>query len=152
MILKRLSVGAGQTATDVEQAIDDVDRAFRNSVTLDDRYDVSQALKEAVAEHNAPGWSEAQGSCVMVATVEHAECFIRALPPEVASPEVGVDANARLVFEWYGDKSNAVAVSIDESAMIYFAAVVDGQARHSRSFFCGEIPAALLSMIEEVRG
>lgn len=76
--------------------------------------------------------------------------FLASLPPEVAQPDVSVDPDGEVSFDWAaGD--DLFSISLGPSGRLTYAADIDGDTRSGVSFFGGSVPEDVLAVIGRFR-
>ncbi len=105
-------------------------------------------LAEECAEEDWDGY----GACaVHPVSVANAESFIRALPERLELPELSIDPDGAIAFDWIPDRSRTLTLSIDASNRLAYA-WIDGTDRGHAAvkFENGILPTRILSEIEKI--
>ncbi len=84
-----------------------------------------------------------------LATYERAMKFLLALPPAVKPPELSVDPDGEIAFDWdAGD--NMLSISLNASGGISYAAHIDGRRLSGPAFFGGGgLPQEIVDVIAQ---
>src|SRR5437867_9085858 len=72
------------------------------------------SLQDAVQEASTDNWDGYGGKRVTQGTFRNAVSFLRSLPTAVPGPEVSVQPDGEIAFEWSGRPGRAFSVSIGE--------------------------------------
>jgi hypothetical protein len=81
-----------------------------------------------------------------LATYERAMMFLESLPAEFKPPELSVDPDGEIAFDWMaGD--DVFSVSLNASGQISYAAEIGGKLSSGPAFFGGILPEEILAML-----
>jgi hypothetical protein len=81
-------------------------------------------------------------------TLEQALSFIMSLPSWLPAPDVGVDNDGDITFEWYSGPYKTITVAIDAEGKLNYAVLFSqGINRHGTDFFADGIPKDILQAI-----
>jgi hypothetical protein len=88
---------------------------------------------------------------VSPSVIERAVNFIRALPPDLALPDVGADPDGSIAFDWIVTRARVFSVSVGATNRLAFA-WIDGTDRgHGVERFDGDaVPSRVLAGIREI--
>ncbi len=113
--------------------------------------DCYYALATIVSECGIQGWDGHDSEPVLPETYHHACCLVRALPPGVPAPSVGIEADGHITLEWYRNPSRVLSVSVSPDGLLHYAALLGAaRRRNGTEPFLGSVPDAILSAIREV--
>lgn len=77
--------------------------------------------------------------------------FLCALPTTLPSPEVSVDPDGEISFEWLHDRDRMLSVSANPNGRLSFAASIrPGISNHGTELFDDRIPQQLISLLERM--
>lgn len=76
--------------------------------------------------------------------------FAYVLPSDVRLPEMSIDPDGDVAFDWGGD-SGIVSVSVGPTGRIVYAAELGGEPTSGTSQFAGEVPASLRASLAAFR-
>ncbi len=103
----------------------------------------SSIENELLALANAHGMMQASNG---LATYERAMTFLASLPVELVSPELSMDPDGEIAFDWMaGD--DVLSVSLNATGQISYAAEIDGEFSSGPAFFGGTLPEEILAML-----
>ena len=111
---------------------------------------------EGIAEQcAAPGWDGYGASAVAPETAAQARAFADAIPSHLPAPEIGVEPDGAITFEWYRTPRQMLSVSVDSSGALHYAALIGTDAIAGTETFHGTMPRKLIDLIarlEEMGG
>ena len=77
---------------------------------------------------------------------ERATAFLRALPRDFAKPDVSVDPDGEIAFDWR-EGGDLYSVSLGANGRLSCAGLLDGVSSSSTEFFGGTVPAAVVEVV-----
>ena len=104
---------------------------------------VATAVIEAAREASRPNWDGQGGLPVTQGAVAQALAFLDVLPSTLSKPEVTVDPDGELSFEWYFGPRRALTASINASGRISFAALIGPRRFHGTDYLLDALPEPL---------
>ena len=122
----------------------------------------------SVIHHKLSGWSERQqtitalsvlnqpqalGSDVLAdcSTISLANRFLAALPVDLAEPEIGIDPDGEVSFDWFGPAGRNFSVSLrDDGRVAYAGAFGPGKTTYGTDIFIDEIPAEIMDAVRKL--
>ena len=112
--------------------------------------DLFHDLGQLAIECERPGWDGDGADPVLPSTIDQAVRLLRALPPGMSRPTLGVEPDGQITFEWYTSPKQVLSVSVCSDGNLYFAALL-GAARHfGREPFFGDMPDEILRLVHRV--
>lgn len=110
-----------------------------------------RALKSRHAHENWDGYGALP---LYPANLVSGEAFIRALPDRLPLPEVSVDPDGGLSFDWVPGKSKTFTVSVNEGDRISYAWIDGSDRGHAavKADAGGRLPDRLVAEIERIAG
>lgn len=112
--------------------------APRTSVKVDASRTLAQTLVSAVAEYARDGHRLPSPE-----TVRRAFEFARALPADMPLPDVIIESDGEIGFDWDYDLRRVLSVSVGEGPMLRFATLIGAEPIHGRVPFAGALPHTL---------
>jgi hypothetical protein len=97
-----------------------------------------------------PGWDGNQAKVVSEATYTHARDFLNALPLGIEPPSVGAEPDGCLTFEWSRSPRRAISISISESNVLDYAALIGIRKAFGSEPFYRALPQSIYTLISEV--
>jgi len=127
--------------------------AFRHSVLLGERYDrAMEALRDAYEEALTSGWDGYRARPVDSFSYIHALSFVSALPSTVPLPEVAVDPDGEVEFEWFRSPRWLFTVSVGRSGNLSYAGLFGGNKVHGVEQFSEGLPEAIVQNLRRILG
>lgn len=129
-----------------------IEQNYELSIALYDyKARLLQSLYEFAKECSDDNWDDYDASAVSEATVANAEKFIRALPDSLEMPELSVDPDGSISFDWIPDSTRTFTLSVSGSNRLAYA-WIDGLDRgHATARFeNGAIPDRVLTEIKTI--
>jgi hypothetical protein len=81
-------------------------------------------LREIEKDCALPGWDGEKAVPVAGIVVEHAKLIVNSIPFTVVSPELSPQSNGKIAFEWYGDPSHQLLLSIGGTSDVGYSALL----------------------------
>lgn len=103
----------------------------------------SRAIDDLTKVANSHGMLQ---TFIGLATYERAVQFLTALPLDVTAPELSVDPDGEIAFDWIAGE-NMLSISLNASGQISFAADIEGSLSSGPAFFGGVLPRNILSVV-----
>ena len=95
---------------------------FRNSMTLGEPKRVAQqALDAACIAAQEDNWDGMGSARVAPSTHAYANQFLRILPDDLSAPEISVDTDGEVLFEWGRSPRQIFSVSVGRDGTLTFA-------------------------------
>ena len=130
----------------------DIWKQLRESFELSSRDTLIGAkLEHAQAQAALPNWDGYGAAPVNAMSIEYAKRFLLLLPPASPMPEVEVDPDGEISFDWFGPNKSELTISFSPLGMISYS-VLFGEVGydHGQKLFEDEIPKDLIQKIKEV--
>ena len=126
-----------------------VDRVERSDALFGGKTVVISALWRLAQSHAEAGWDGGEATPVDRLAISRAVAFIRALPDECETPEVGVDPDGSISLDWLPSRHRMLSLSIAAGSDRIAYAWLDGTDRgHAVAKFDRNIvPARLIQAI-----
>ncbi len=100
-------------------------------------------IEEVFADCSTPNWDGYGADPVDVMTYATAVEFLMLLPMGIPAPEISVDPDGDIAFEWSRDRDTIFSVSVGSQRMLVYAARFGWATTHGTEPFEGEIPLAI---------
>jgi len=105
--------------------------------------DVYRDLLDACAECLDDNWDGEGSVAVKEKTICFAADFILALPENIETPEIAIDPDGEIDFEWYGGKGDCLNVCVNVSGRLAYANFFNGNGDHGVENKGKEIPESI---------
>lgn len=114
------------------------------------REECLKSLLEAYEEASAIGWDGYDARSAQPAAVINAYSFIDALPSNVSMPEVSIDPDGEISFDWIGGARRRFSISLGARNVISYAGLFGSDKVAGSERFQGALPRALVDHIKRV--
>lgn len=108
------------------------------------------ALEHAYQSANASNWDGYGADAVKEHVRSEAERFLELLPSDLAMPEVSVDPDGDMSFEWLKSRRYVFSVSLSGNNKIVFAGICGGNDIHGTESFGDTIPSIIIDAIRRL--
>ncbi|HLF89550.1 MAG TPA: hypothetical protein VI451_11425 [Anaerolineales bacterium] len=129
-----------------------VEHLFKNETFGESRLEGYKSLEEVAQEANEPNWDGYNGIAVNALSLYQASEFLNALPASIPTPEIGVDPDGEISFDWYRGKNHLFSVSVGETGKLTFAGIFGLSKIHGVEYMGDVIPGIILLNIQRVLG
>lgn len=126
---------------------------FTSSIYIGEhRRQALAALETAFAHAHFEGWDGSDAAPVELSTFAYASYFLNALPTTIPAPDVQVDSDGDLSFEWDCGPRRVFSVSIGRDGTLNYAGLIGHAAFHGLEQLRQGIPLAIALGIRRVTG
>lgn len=140
--------GVSTEAKGIRKQLMKVLNVFYETLYIRDAHRIAhEQLAEAIKEASFDNWDGYGAKRVTSRTSERALGFLRSLPSNVPSPEVAVDPDGEVSFEWYAGPGRSFSVSIGEGDTITYAGIKGRRTFHGTEPLVDEPPQAILHLL-----
>jgi len=108
------------------------------------------ALEHAYQSASSSNWDGYGASAVKEQAKSDAERFLELLPSNLAMPEVSVDPDGDISFEWLKSKRYLFSISLSGNNKIVYAGIFGGNETHGTEFFGDTIPIVIIDAIRKI--
>ncbi|MDH3975578.1 MAG: hypothetical protein OEV42_14970 [Deltaproteobacteria bacterium] len=138
-------------ANKLRDTISKVRREIFESVSIGeiDR-EIEIALKEITEECANDNWDGYGANAINVNSLIEAKRFTDTLPTTLPLPEVSVDPDGDISFEWYVRPRRVFSVSIGSDCLLSYAGIIGLNKVHGEEFFGDEIPKTITDNIQRI--
>ncbi len=112
--------------------------------------EVLQELFKLWEECSVENWDGFGAQPINLESFSEAERFIQALPTLVPKPELNLDPDGEISFEWYIEPRKVFSVSIGKRNEITFAGLFGPNKTYGREYFGDEIPKTVFDNIDRL--
>ncbi len=150
--LRRPSSAVSAEADSVHGSAQEIATWSEKSVSLfGERQNALSTLVELADECGSEGWDGYGASAVEPSSLLYAEEFIRMLPDSLPMPELSVDPDGCVSFDWLPSQTSTFTMSLGVNGRIPYA-WVDGSNRGSavERYSHSEIPPRILDEIRRI--
>ena len=129
----------------------DAASAFSGSVTVGEPKRVAQeALRAAFLAAQVDDWDGEGAKRAEPSTCQYAADFLNLLPRDASVPEITVDNDGEILFEWDQGRRQVFSVSIGRDGTLTFAGLFGHAKIHGVEHFGETLPVAILDGLRRV--
>lgn len=108
------------------------------------------ALEEACGESWEGNWDGYGARPVSEAARYHAEQFINMLPTGIPVPEVSVEPDGEIAFEWHRGRSGVLSVSVGDRGRLTYGGLFGRSKTHGVEYLEDELPETIAAHLRRV--
>ncbi len=139
------SQGISQEAEKIDSNWDELLSRLRQSHTVGELpFTCLKNLHEAVSNAKEEDWDGYGGQAVDVLTSSNAKRFIFSLPSTIPVPEISIEPDGEIAFEWYLGSHWVLSASIGLASEINYAGLLGTSKIHGVEHFDDEFPQVLV--------
>ncbi|MFH1761149.1 MAG: hypothetical protein ABIA63_08610, partial [bacterium] len=86
----------------------------------------------------------------LIASYERALTFINKLPISIQVPEISIENDGEIAFDWINGKYNYFSVSIGPSSFIHYAAINKLNKFHGKELLLDEFPEKIHTLVSDI--
>ena len=109
-----------------------------------------KSLEEVVTEASTLNWDGYGALPVNKLAQYKAEQFLRALPLSIPNPEIGVDPDGEISFEWYNGRSKVFSISVSDTGKLTYAGIFGIRKVNGVEYFEDRIPRAIINNLQRL--
>ncbi len=109
-----------------------------------------RVLWNAVAECSEDDWDGYGAKSVNNQSYEHSLRFLDMLPDTIPAPEVAVEPDGMVAFEWHEESRWVFSVSFETNGELVYAGLFGNSKTHGTENFGEELPQTILDSIRRV--
>ncbi len=108
-------------------------------------------LASAIKTGERDNWDQYGATKIDYRTCELAYLFINALPSSIPVPEVGLDPDGEISFEWIVSRDKQFSVSLSPVGLLSYAGVFgNNSTAHGTEQFDDQVPQAIISAVRRL--
>ena len=145
---RTVNTGSSPESRRVQEQTEAFVKHFRHRA---DRERVFEELDRVTSEASATGWDGYRGNPSNLSSYQLARRFLASLPTTLPVPEVAIDPDGDIGFDWYLDSKHLYTVSIGANGRLAYAGVFGSGARtHGTEVFDDNVPEVVIQNISRV--
>lgn len=145
---RTINTGYSKESQDLEREVATFFQQFRKRADRERAFD---ELAQALQQGGVGNWDHYGAIKVTQASAQVACRFLNALPSTVPSPNVGLDPDGEVTFDWLVEKGRIFSVSIGEGGRLSYAGMFGlGKTAHGSEPFDDAIPDAVIDGIRRL--
>jgi hypothetical protein len=145
------NTGLSDDAKSIQTSLEEVIKNFfRNAMLGEPLGEGLEILDETVQEASVLNWDGYGARPVSDLAYYKARQFLMSLPASIPVPEIGVDPDGDISFNWYFGTDNAFSVSISDKGKLSYAGIFGKGKVHGVEYYKGEIPRTILFNLQRL--
>ena len=145
-----LDRGISDDAREIRRSFSGASNLSPSMALGDFRRKLLEELISAVGEVQEEGWDGYEARPVDPSAFGYAIQFMSGLDSSLPLPEIGVDTDGDIAFEWDYGPRRVISIRIGRDGTIHYAGLIGHEPFHGTEFLHEEIPLAISSGIERV--
>ena len=109
-----------------------------------------QTLNDLFKQCSVPGWDGYGAKPIDKESYYESLRFIQYLPDFLPNPEVTIEPDGEIAFEWFNSKRRVFSVSVSRNGELAYAGLLGYNKTHGTEFFGDELPKTILDNIQRV--
>ncbi|MDP2719619.1 MAG: hypothetical protein Q8P44_07305 [Dehalococcoidia bacterium] len=143
--------GVSDAANDIQRETEELQQNISRSITFGDHLsEMMERLFETKQEHAINNWDGYGAKAIDEQSYKNSTRFILSLTPDIPIPEIGVEPDGEVVFEWYGGKRNVFSISMGSRNELTYAGLYGISKTYGVEHFYENVPDTLLDNINRV--
>lgn len=143
--------GVSESANEIRRETEELQKDFSRSITFGEHLSkMLENLFQAKQEHSIDNWDGYGAKAIDEQSYENAIRFVLSLAPDIPTPEIGVEPDGEVVFEWYGGKRKVFSISMGSRNELTYAGLYGIITAYGVEQFYENIPDTLLDNISRV--
>ena len=143
--------GVSESANEVQRETEELKYNISPSITFGEHLSAMiERLFEARQEHAINNWDGYGAKAIDEQSYQNAIRFILSLTPDIPAPEIGVEPDGEVVFEWYGGKRKVFSISMGSRNELTYAGLYGISKTYGVEHFYGSITNTLSDNISRV--
>jgi hypothetical protein len=148
LFTRTVNTGYSQESRDLQNKVASVFHQFRKRADREQAFD---DLAQTLQQGRAGNWDHYGAVPATDATAQVAYRFLSALPSTLPSPNIGLDPDGEVSFDWLAGKGRVFSVSIGESGRLSYAGMFGpGKTAHGSEPFDDAIPNAVIACVRRL--
>ncbi len=144
-----LNTGVSETAEELRDLLELTSRDCSISVTNDDS-EIFQNLASLMESCSSDNWDGYDAKAIDFDSYSEATRFAQTFPKTIPLPDVTVEPDGEIAFEWYRQPRRVFSISIGSRNVITFAGLFGLNKVNGEEYFGDEIPKTILDNLERL--
>lgn len=143
--------GVSDDANTLHKQIAEIeDDSYKSIVLGEKNVKITQALMNILEECAHPNWDGYGAKPIDKESYHESLRFVQYLPNSIPSPEVTIEPDGEIAFEWFNNKRRVFSISIGRNGELTYAGLFGYNKAHGTEFFGDELPKTILESIQKV--
>lgn len=125
-------------------------REDMSSATSLNGHEMEQELFLLFQKHSIDNWDGYGAKSVTLENFVAAINFLHMLSPTLPKPELGVDPDGGIVFEWYRRPDKVFSVSVEKDNLLTYAGLFDFSKASGTEYFDQDLPEIIFLQIQRL--
>jgi len=145
------NVGVSDSASEIWRDTENIRNYFAGSITFGEHLaKVLEGLLKAREEHSVDNWDGYGAKAINIGSYNYALSFSLSLPPSFPVPEIYVNPDGYVTFEWYEGKRKVFSISIGNRNELAYAGLYGGSKIYGVEYMYEEIPENIIRNISRL--
>ena len=146
-----VNLGVSEDARRLQKQIADILENLEQSETIGGHFrETQQLLDKATEECFVDNWDDYGAKAIDEISYGKAIYFSRLLPPNIPVPEIYIDPDGEVTFEWYTGPRQVFFLSIGSNNELVYAGLFGANKTHGVEYLDDELPGTILDNINRV--
>jgi hypothetical protein len=142
------NVGVSDIATEIQREAVEVKNHFARSITFGEHLSrMLEGLFQVKNECSIDNWDGYDAKAIDNESFQNAIRFALSLTPNIPIPEIYVDPDGEVTFEWYEDKRKVFSVSVGSKNKLSYAGLYGFSKAYGVEYFYYDTPKIILNNI-----
>lgn len=142
------SRGMSESANAVLNQSLDLQMDYARTITFGEHLvKILENLWEVHREHSMDNWDGYDAKAINDDSYKNAFKFALSLPSNLPIPEIYVEPDGEVAFEWYEDKRKVFSISIGSKNQLAYAGLYGASKTYGVEYFYDDVPDVILSNI-----
>ena len=143
--------GVSEDAIALQEQATDILEDFAQTVTIGEYYrKMRQSLVETANECSFDNWDGYGAKAIDSSSHQNAIYFSQLLPANIPIPEIHVDPDGEVTFEWYTGPRQVFSVTMGSNNELIYAGLFGANKTHGTEYRDDELPETILDNIYRV--
>jgi hypothetical protein len=143
--------GVSEEAKEIRAHLEHVREDLLESLSLGESYrDAVSALYDIAGQFSIPNWDGYGAVQASPMAVNQAFRLLRTLPSTLRTPELSVDPDGEISFEWYLEPRRVFSISVGPNGELSYAGLFGRSDAHGTEYFGDELPKAIMDNLSRL--
>lgn len=131
--------GNSEAANSIENFEAEVRQSQRYTATQYN-HKLDDLIAAGIEPAHSPDWRTDGNTAITDQVVRIAKSFLESLPEHYQSPDIGPEPDGCIMLEWYSNERRLLNVSISETGLIHWAALIGNDDPRGSAYFTNQTP------------
>ncbi len=145
------NVGMSDDAEHLTEQFEAIHKHMRKTVTVGEPLrNVYLALQETYEEGLAENWDAYGAKAISPRVYSQAVKFLALLPPVVPMPDISLDPDGEIAFDWLREPRRGFSISVGEKGELSYAGIFGRNRTHGTEIFQNDIPKIIMENLSRL--